>query len=127
MEEASLLELRDFSLWDTLPLIRAMELKEFDAYLGEKGLLFSCRKCVLCGNAMRKTTEAGGNRARWECFRRSCRLSPKRKIGYLKDTFFEGSTSDRRKLFILSYLYLNKMGSQKTWAFTLDVAETTIT
>lgn len=127
MENAKRLQLREFSIYSAWPMISGMSAFEFDEYLGELGLVFSSRNCGRCRRAMTRTAQRGGIRLKWECTRQSCRSSSKKtKIGFLKGTFFERSTTDRRKLFLMSFFYVNEMGSQSCWARDLDISESAV-
>ncbi|XGW17675.1 hypothetical protein V3C99_002344 [Haemonchus contortus] len=126
-----LLSLRGFTLISTWPELASKSREEFDEWLADCGLLWKKRSCPNCGEPCTLTKQGKMNqesvRLKFECFRQQCRQPGiPRKIGYLKDTFFEGLRVDRKKIFLASYLFAYDLGTVKEMARTLEVSESSI-
>lgn len=109
------------------PKIATKTEDEFDEYIAELGLLHSKRSCPSCGSSMRLSAQKDRTRLKWECYKRTCRQPGiKRKIGFTVDTFFERSTSERKKIFLLAHYYACELGMQKTWTQLVRLEENCI-
>lgn len=61
-------------------------------------------------------------RMKFECSRKQCRQpGVRRKIGYLKDTFFEKLRGSRKKLFLASVLFVDDLGRVEDRALRCNV------
>lgn len=112
MEESDkLMNLVNFDFATDWPKLEEKDDEEFDAYLAELGLLHANRICPSCGFAMGISTQGKfRGRRKWECWRRCCRpRGVKNKIGFLVGTFFEKTCTDKKKVFLMSYLFLNEL------------------
>ncbi|EYC31844.1 hypothetical protein Y032_0003g1267 [Ancylostoma ceylanicum] len=66
-------------------------------------------------------------RLKFECFKRLCRQPGiPYKVGYLNRTFFETLRGDRKKIFLVSYLFAYDLGLVKEMARTLEIDEKSI-
>lgn len=124
--------IKNFSLFTSWPSLERMEDDEFDDFLKDLGLLWKSRKCRHCSLPCVVTRESNGAdkkfRVRFECTRRGCRKRRiSRKIGYLKDTFFENLHGPRKKIFLASVLFVDDMGCLEDRARHCCVNKNTIT
>lgn len=90
--------------------------EQFNNWLVDLGLLHGRQPCVKCGNDMKM---APGEKKMWICNRRACRPSPKK--GYFVDTFFEGSHLKPSDIMLLSYFWVNKLGTQSQQEFETGI------
>jgi len=96
-------QLRDMTQKELKQWMDGMNDEEFDDWLISAGLLHSFQTCDTCGEHM---TLQGRNRV-WVCNRRACRQgNTKPTKGILAGTFFEEAHEPRKRVFLLSYLWL---------------------
>ncbi|WKY07739.1 hypothetical protein Q1695_007312 [Nippostrongylus brasiliensis] len=128
--QAKLLELREFNLMSVWPRLAMKSKDEFDDYLVELGLLWKNRPCPNCKkprDVVHEVINGEVGRKKWVCNRAQCRIpGSNRKTGFLKDTFFERCHADRRKVFLLSYLYINDMGTVEEMARSCEMDASTV-
>ncbi|VDP50312.1 unnamed protein product [Heligmosomoides polygyrus] len=128
----NLKSLQDFSLLSTwCGELSQMSAEEFDVYLAERGLLWKNRKCPGCLQPRSLTHQIGSYgqeiRLKFECSRKKCRRpGVQRKIGYLRNTFFEHLRDSRKTMFLASVLFVDDLGRLEVRAEHCGVKESTM-